>query len=304
MLGKAADGHLVNFSYSTPEFHLARRLFIRAVEKCSGQPRLRSLYQRYVQGASTADFFETAVEYLELNVNYDAIRLARVPASGPVVFIANHPYGVLDGIVLTWLARKARPDVKVLANKVLCQVPAAAGNLLPVDFAGTPAALRTNLESRAQAQRILDAGGAVGIFPAGGVGASERPLRGPALDPAWHPFAAKLIRRSNATVVPIYFAGQNSRMFQIASHVSYTWRLSLFFFETARRIGSSLDVGISEPIPFADLEHGNGREGLLSDLRRRTYALALETSLRKHGKASRLPTHDREYQYPNRFGFR
>lgn len=90
----------------------------------------------------------------------------------------------------------------------------------------------------------------------------------------WHPFAAKLLMLSKATVIPIYFAGQNSRMFQLASHLSYTWRLSLFFWETARRIGSTLDVGIGDPITFDELEKFGGRKAVLSALRSRTYDLA------------------------------
>jgi putative hemolysin len=92
---------------------------------------------------------------LRLNVRYDASRLEAVPRNAPVLFIANHPYGVLDGLVLAWLASKALPDVKVLANHVLCQAAETRDHLLPVDFTRTEAALRTNVDSRMQAQRAF-----------------------------------------------------------------------------------------------------------------------------------------------------
>ena len=209
-----------------------------------------------------------------MRVEYDEEALARTPAAGPVLFIANHPYGVLDGITLTWLATKVRPDTKVLANDVLCQAPEAAANLLPVAFAPTREARETNVASRLEAQSWLRQGHAIGIFPGGGVSTSEKPLKGPAVDLPWAPFTAKLLRSSRATVVPVFFVGQNSRLFQLASHLSLTLRLSLVFRETARRIGSRLRVRVGEPIPFEDIAHIEDRAELVMELRKRTFGLA------------------------------
>jgi putative hemolysin len=181
---------------------------------------------------------------------------------------------VLDGITLTWLATKVRPDTKVLANDVLCQAPEAAANLLPVAFAPTREARETNVNSRIQALDWLRQGHAIGIFPGGGVSTSEKPLRGPAVDLPWAPFTAKLLRASRATVVPVFFVGQNSRLFQLASHLSLTLRLSLVFRETARRIGSRLKVRVGAPIPFAELANIEDRAELVMELKKRTFALA------------------------------
>lgn len=102
---------------------------------------------------------------------------------------------------------------------------------------------------------------------------------------------------SKATVVPVYFSGQNSRLFQLASHMGYTWRLSLFLWETARRVASTLDVMIGDPIPFEDLEGHGSRNELLRDLRRRIYALA-SIDGDQQGTA---PRHDRVYTFPSHF---
>ncbi len=206
---------------------------------------------------------------------------------------------MIDGIVLTWLAIKARPDVKVMANHVLCQAPDAAEALLPIDFNGTEEATRTNLKTRKIAIETLKQGGAIGIFPAGGVGASEKPLTGPAVDAAWHPFTAKLIKMSGATVVPVYFAGQNSRLFQLASHLSLTLRLALFFFETARRIGTEMEIVVGEPITPEELATYSSREGLIRTLRMRTFELADRLDLPKNGH----PRHDREFSFPKHIRF-
>lgn len=300
MRQRALTSTEIDFTYSTPEQSVAQRSFIRAVERLGGQRRLKRLYHSYLDDSCVQkEFFQSAVDLLKLNIRYDQEKLRRVPANEPVLFIANHPYGVLDGIVLTWLARQARPDVKVLANHVLCQAPDAQRHLLPIDFSGTREAARVSANSRTEAQRLLKAGGAIGIFPAGGVAVSEKPHRGPAVDIIWHPFTAKLIKASRATVVPIYFSGQNSRLFQLASHLSYTLRLSLYFWETARRIGSDLDVAIGDPISFFELSAYDDRAEIMRELRRRTYTLAATLD----SPPKKLPSFDREFTFPKRIKF-
>jgi putative hemolysin len=258
---------------------------IQAIEKIGGQQKLKRIYDQHQADPREGEsFFEAAIRLLRLSVHYDAKALEACPRAGPVVFIANHPYGVVDGIALAWLAIKVRPDTKVLANSVLCQAPDARGNLLPVDFAPTREARETNVRSRLAAQAWLKEGHAVGIFPGGGVSTSERPLRGPAVDLPWAPFTAKLISLSQATVVPVFFVGQNSRLFQLASHLSLTLRLSLVFRETARRIGTILKVRIGKPVSFAELAHLENRKELVKELRRLTFSLA------RPGDVARNPT--------------
>ncbi len=228
------------FSYATASDPPIKRGLIRLVEKATGQPTLKRMYvhnQRFPR--SGEDFWQAAVRSLELDVRYDAHALAAVPKTGPVVFVANHPYGVLDGIVMAWLVSKARPDFLVLTHIVLTRAPEAAPFILPIDFSGAEGAEQTNLASRAAARAHLAKGGAVVVFPAGAISTTPDKFgSGPAVDGRWQPFVSQLIQRSKATVVPIWFGGQNSRLFQIASHVSLTLRLSLIFHEVKTRIGT------------------------------------------------------------------
>jgi len=270
-----AAARKVRFSYSTADQSFLQRAVIQAIEKFGGQNKLRKLYLRHQENMHRGEsFFDSAINLLRINVEFDAPALAAVPRQGPVVFISNHPYGVLDGITLTWLALKVRPDTRVLAGEVLCQDVNAAKHLLPVAFAPTREARETNVNSRRQAQETLRNGGAVGIFPGGGVSTSEQAHKGMAVDLAWAPFTAKLISMAEATVVPVFFTGQNSRLFQIASHLSLTLRLSLVFRETARRIGTDLQVRVGKPIPFSEIAHFTNRDDMIRELRKRTYALA------------------------------
>lgn len=270
----------VRFTYSSPEQPRFKRAVIRSIELLGGQRRLRRLYERTQSDRLQEEtFFDSALRYLAIDVRFDRARLALAPQDGPVIFIANHPYGVLDGITLTWLCMQVRPDVKVLANSVLCRIPEARDNLLPIDFADTREAMETTLQSRLASQKWLAQGRAIGIFPGGGISTAARPLRGPALDLPWAPFLAKLVRSSRATVVPVYFSGQNSRMFQLASHMSQTLRLSLMFRETARRIGTRLDVAVGEPIPYKALAHLTNRADMLDVLRRSVFSMAPDNGI-------------------------
>jgi putative hemolysin len=191
-----------------------------------------------------------------------------------VVVVANHPFGVLDGIVIGYLVGRVRPDFKVLTHSLLCRVAELQPYLLPIDFAETPAATATNLRSRAEALSWLGNGGVLVVFPGGAVSTSERLFGRRAVDPEWKLFTAKAITRAQATVVPMFFEGQNSRLFQVASHISLTLRLSLLFNEVRNKIGSVVAVRIGAPVAYAELSHIADRKALADYLRRATYELA------------------------------
>jgi putative hemolysin len=173
------------------------------------------------------------------------------------------------------LVCKVRPDFLVLTHVVLTRAPEAAAFILPIDFSGAKGAEETNLASRAAARAHLAKGGAVVVFPAGAISTTPDKFgSGPAVDGRWQPFVSQLIQRSNATVAPIWFGGQNSRLFQIASHVSLTLRLSLIFHEVKTRIGTCLPVAVGSPIPFASIAAIRDRQALADELRTRVYALS------------------------------
>ena len=278
------------FSYAERSDPPLKRGVIRLVERATGQPTLKRLYlENQRQPRPTESFWQAAVRSLDLDVRYDAAALAQLPRSGPAIFIANHPYGVLDGIVISWLIEKVRPDFLVLTHSVLLRAHEVRDFVLPVDFTGTTEAQKTNLRTRATARAHLEAGGAVVVFPAGAVStAPDRLGRRPAIDAPWGAFVAQLIQRAEATVTPIYFGGQNSRLFQIASHLSLTLRLSLIFHEVKSRIGTALPVAIGAPIPFDKIAHIKDRQALADHLRALTYGLAEREPAPVEGKAAKL----------------
>ncbi len=263
------------FTYADPAAPAVKRNLIRLVEAATGQRKLKTIYMGHRQCPVPGEsFFQSAIRRLALNVLFDPAALDAIPRHGPVVVVANHPYGVLDGLVISWLVEKVRKDFLVLTHSLLLRAPEVRPYLLPVDFSGSEEALQTNLTSRSLARDHLARGGCVVVFPAGAVStAPDRLGRKPAVDSAWQPFTAQLVQRAKATVVPICFMGQNSRLFQVASHVSQTLRLSLIFREVKKRIGTDLAVAVGAPIPYAELSGLRDRNDLAVELRRRTYAL-------------------------------
>lgn len=265
------------FSYADDTMPLLQRGLVRTIEIMTGQPRLARLYRDFQAHGSSEDFWAGAVRRLGLDIRFDEGRLEQLPCQGAAVVVANHPYGVLDGIVLGWLANRVRSDFRILTNAVLYRAPEVRPWLLPIDFSGTDEALRTNLASRRAAHDHLSRGGLVLVFPAGGVSTSpDRWGRLSATDAPWQPFVAQMIQRHQVPVLPVYFHGQNSRLFQMASHISQTLRLSLLFKEVRDRIDTPVDVTVGNLIPFSDIAEISSRAELSGLLQRRTYGLADE----------------------------
>ncbi|KCZ57661.1 lysophospholipid acyltransferase family protein [Hyphomonas chukchiensis] len=266
---------------------LKRRL-IRTVERMSGQPKIKQLYEHYRDHlAHDVPFFEAAMRLLDLDVQFSASRLAEIPRTGPLVIVANHPFGVLDGLVICWLVSLRRMDFKVLTNSALDGVPEARPYILPVDFSGTKEALAANVAMRREALDHVKAGGCVIVFPGGGVATTPRPFDRTAVDDEWKPFTAKLISHSGAHVTPVYFEGQNSRLFQLASHFSLELRLALVFREVKRRMGTALPVVIGETLTPDALKDAGKRKGLMEFLRAQTYGLAPVNQTLRYDAATR-----------------
>src|SRR5687767_5908993 len=222
-------------SYAAPEDTRSKQAVIRLVERLSGQARVERIYRQVRASLRPEDdVWAQAMRGLDITVRHDPCRLADVPRQGPLVVVANHPFGVVDGLALCHLVAKIRQDFRVVAMSTLCRIPEVRAHVLPINFANTRDAVATSARSRAAARALLVAGGCLLIFPAGAVSTSRRPF-GLAEDAPWHPFVGRLVQSSRAAVLPVRFEGQNSRLFQLVSQVSPTLRLSLLLREAVSR---------------------------------------------------------------------
>jgi putative hemolysin len=253
------------------------RAFIRAMENATGRLGLLRRAAGYEAEAEAGhDFWRLMVDRFGLRLDVVAGALDHIPRTGPLVVVANHPYGVLDGLVLGHILSGLRGgDFRILAHQVFRKARALDEVILPIDFSGTRAAMEVNLTTRATAIAHLRAGGAIGIFPGGTVSTAASPFGRP-MDPVWRGFSARMIRASGATVVPIWFDGANSRLFQVASHLNYTLRMALLLHEFRRRTDRPVRLAIGAPIgPEALAAARDGKE-MMDFLRRTTYALSPE----------------------------
>ena len=264
------DAHPI-FSFANGELGPMASGFIRAMEKVTGQPKIKKLYFDYVDDERPRELFWTDA-LKRLNISYDARREpgAEIPKTGPVLVIANHPFGVIDGLVLCAMMSEIRQDYKIITHQVLRQAPAVMDKILPIDFAETETALATNLETRREAHKHLKNDGAVIIFPAGGISLAPK-LIGPAFDSEWKTFAAKLAQTKDTTIVPFFFDGRNSVVYQAARRVSVTLGYSLMFREICKQMNRQVKVTVRTPINSKELDAFSNRNDITDFLRRRTY---------------------------------
>lgn len=289
------------FTYAHPGQPAFRRRLIGAVERLSGRNRLERLYRAWQERPRDprSPIFAEAMRELDLRIECSPAPApaAEIPARGGLLVVANHPFGIADGLAVGALIAAARPDVKLMVHSALCQPPEARDVLLPVDFSAGAEARRTSAATRKAAVDWLDRGHALVIFPAGGVSTAPKPLSRRAADAEWHPFVARLAARPGVQVLPVFVEGQNSRLFQIVSHYSYPLRAALVIRETLRRRGRAVRLAVGQPFALtaedraagdgkagegraADGKAGEARAGTVARLRAAVFALAGPTGPR------------------------
>ena len=264
------------FSYADPDDPIFKKLIIRSIEFCAGQPEIFKLYRKYQENPSNWEsFWDGCVNLLNLEIDITKDRLENIPKEGSTIVVANHPFGVLDGLVLSWLVSKRRDDFKLLVHSLLLRAPETKKYLLPIDFTGDKNALLTNIETRKIARRHLADGGSVIIFPAGSVSTTSKfyQNKDKAFDCEWKKFTSRLIKQSDATIVPVYFSGSNSGLFQFVSHFSTMLRSSLLFHEVKRRINTKVPFIVGDSFKYSELNVDYSNDELADYLRKTTYLL-------------------------------
>jgi putative hemolysin len=250
-------------------------LSIRALEWLTAKVQLLRLIRSFEKSGAPfgAPFWPKAIRHMGIRIETPPEEIALIPPTGPLVVVSNHPSGLVDGMVLAEMVNRVRSDFKILTRSLLTGIPEVEEFMIPVPFPHEDNARELGLQMREETLAHLKVGGVIILFPAGKVAMSEG-WWGPAVEAEWNVFTHKIVKSTGATILPVYFPGQNSRLFQIANQVSDTVRQGLLLYEIKRCLFKPTRPVIGQPIPAEELKKWEGNpRGFLAWLREHTLGL-------------------------------
>jgi putative hemolysin len=245
----------------------------RAVESALALDLLNELHADCAAGCGGwREFLHRVLSTMQIRWKPPESELARIPREGPLVVVANHPFGALEGIILAAILAEVRPDLKVMANFMLGRIKELRDLFIFVDpFAGENAAA-ANVGPLRQSIRQLRDGGVLAVFPAGEVASVSLRNRNIA-DPPWNTTIARIIRATRSAVVPVYFEGHNSALFHALGLIHPRLRTAMLAREFFWHKGDRVQARIGSVIPFKRLVDLEDADQLTAYLRQRTYLL-------------------------------
>lgn len=218
------------------------------------------------------DFIDDLFSLMDVSIEVDPEDLRKIPRNGAFITVSNHPFGMMDGLVLLKLIASQRPDFKVMANFLLQYVPQLKEYFISVNPLENHPGAYSNLKGMKQAMEHVANGHPLGIFPAGEV-STFQPKTRTISDRAWQKPALKLIQKAGVPVVPVYFQGTNSPLFHLVGLLHPALRTVALPSEMIRKTHTRLKVRIGSPITVKELQLVQGTERLGRYLRARTYSL-------------------------------
>jgi putative hemolysin len=252
------------------------KLVEQPVERVLSVARINRLYAESRGRYDQVNYFPTVLDVLDIEYRLSDEDREKIPTEGPLVVVANHPFGAIEGVILGDLLTRRRSDVRLMGNSLLARVPELESWIIPVNPFGGSRATQSNIGPLKACLRWLQGGGALGVFPAGTVSHLRLP-RGIS-DPPWHASVAALVRHTGATVVPVFFEGRNSMMFQLAGLIHPGLRTALLPHELLRRSHSRLEVRVGRPIGPEKLARYADDATATSYLRFKTHMLKRRSS--------------------------
>ncbi len=261
------------FTYASPEDSWFKRQVIMTVEHLTGRKTIQRMYDLLMANdPNPIDVWKQGLDIMNISMDYNEEALEQIPKTGPLIFVANHPFGVVDGAVLLHLVTRVRKDFFILINEVISHHEFLKQHLLPIDFRGDEAALQTNLQTKANTTERLKNGEALVIFPSGAI-ATQLKFFGPVEELPWRGFISNRIHETQCTVLPIYFYGKNSALFQFVSKLSMNLRLGLLLHEIMNKRNKVVKARIGPPIPYSEMAALTEKKEMMNFLREKTLSL-------------------------------
>ncbi len=267
----------IDFSYaSKSEHNFAQRLIIKTIETLTGKKKLESLYKKYSDISNNPKtFWSDILREMKIKTINKSNNNIIIPEKGRLLVIANHPFGIIDGLILCSLVSEKREDFKIMTHETLQFLPQLKKFILPVDFNGqTKESKMLNINTAREARKYLENNGVIIIFPSGGVSTASS-LKANAIDDEWKLFPAKLIHQTKTNILPIYFDGKNGLLFHLfASKIkNQTLKYSTYMHETRKKIGKEISIYSGKIINYEDIKEMSDRVELTNFLKTATYGL-------------------------------
>ena len=265
----------IAFTFASAEVNLLSQQFIKIIEMFTGKIKLKKLYDQYLlENNSPENFWHDAVSKLKFDLKTYFKEGSVIPKSGRLIIVANHAFGVADGVSLCSVISRIRQDYKMITHKVLRQADAVKEKIIPIDFSPNRSAMLANIEARKEAEKVLQNDGVIVIFPSGQIATKENlKFQTKAHDGDWKQFVSKLIIKTQSPVLPSFFEGQNSQFYHIANKMGQTFRYSLLMYELTRKIGDTINLHFGKVIPFSDFEKIGNLIEITRYIRNKTYSL-------------------------------
>lgn len=249
------------------------RIVSAVLEKILGLDHLAAIYDAIPRGLNSCDFNQATLDTIGVSVRLEnAENLESIPRSGPLLIVANHPLGGLEGVAIAKVIADIRPDLRVLTNELLCRIPELADLFIGVDVLSSGAAAG-NISSIKRLHKHLKNDGAVLIFPAGTV-ASYNFKQGCIQDKPWNRLVGQLLKRYQCTCLPIHVGGKNSSYFYAAGMIHPRLRTALLPRQLANKKGFELTLTIGRAVPAPELRLLQSPQAVTEYLRVSTDALA------------------------------
>ena len=260
---------------------LLKSIFIKYVLPVKRMDRLHEKLGSLPEGTAISDRVLNAID---VGFEVSEADRARIPGCGPLIAVANHPFGAVEGLVLASVLGRARGDARIMANFLLASlgIDGLKDVLLYVDPYQSAGSVRQNVKPLLEAIDWVRKGGALGIFPAGEV-SHVQGLRTGVVDSQWNRSVAGIVRKTQASVLPIYFEGRNSLVFCTLGLIHPLLRSIMLPRENLRNERRKIRVHIGKPVSFKKLA-GLDDRAMMDYLRLRTYNL----KNRKSPKSPRL----------------
>ena len=267
----------INFSYaSNSEHNFAQRLIIKTIESLTGKKKLEKLYKNYsINTKSPHTFWGDILEEMKISVIDKSNNNLQIPKFGSLLIIANHPFGIIDGLILCSLVSKVRSDFKIMTHETLQFLPQLKDFILPIEFGNRNKDLKKqNLKTAISARDHLQNGGILIIFPSGSVSIAKS-LKSEAEEDDWKLFPAKLIQQTKTDIMPIYFDGKNGFLFHLfATKIkNQTLKYSSYIHETRKKFGKEIIIYSGNIIKYNEVSEIKSRAELTKYLKETTYSL-------------------------------